>query len=81
MPDTEEEVVYIEDDDLERLVDDYFAGIYTDLGEMGVPEDRMPTSLQVLSHVMDCIDESRLKAWMEAYAAAEGKAEPPQQEL
>jgi len=81
-PDTDaprEEVLYVEDDDdFERLVDEYFAGIYSDLNEMGVPEDRMPATLQVLSHIMDCIDESRLRAWMQAYAAAEGKIEPPQ---
>lgn len=74
--DENDAIEYIEDEeDFERLVDHYFADIYSELSERGVPEDRQPTTLQVLSHVMECVDETRLKAWLEAYAACEGKAE------
>lgn len=76
MADPEEsESEWIADDDFEQLIDSYFMEIYSELSDRGVPEDRMPTTLQVLSHVMECVDESRLKAWMTAYAGVEGKAE------
>jgi len=64
---------YIEEDDFESMVDAYFTEIYSELSERGVEEDRQPTTLQVLSHVMECVDEARLKAWMAAYAGVEGK--------
>jgi len=53
------------------LVDGYFADIYAALNGYGVPEDRMPTTVQILSHVMECVDEARLDAWIQAYAVAE----------
>ena len=75
-PEEEDDVEYIDDDeDFESLVDDYFKDIYSDLSDRGVPEDRQPTTLQVLSHIMESVDESRLRVWMEAYAMCEGKAE------
>jgi len=74
MAEPDEDVEYEDDDDFERLVDGYFSEIYSDLSERGVPEDRMPTTLQTLSHVMESIDEARLKAWIEAYAGVEAPA-------
>ena len=75
MSDEEEvEVDEIEVDEIE-LVDQYFNAIYGALKEMGVPDDRLPTTVQVLSHVMECCDQSRLDAWMRAYAAAESPVE------
>jgi hypothetical protein len=63
----------VEVDELD-LVDQYFNSVYSALKEMGVPDDRLPTTVQVLSHVMECCDQSRLDAWMRAYAAAESPA-------
>ena len=73
MSDSVVEVDEVEVDEID-LVDQYFNSIYGSLKEMGVPEDRLPTTVQVLSHVMECCDHSRLDAWMRAYAAAESPA-------
>ena len=74
MVEPDEEVEYEDEDDFERLVDGYFTEIYSDLSERGVPEDRMPTTLQVLSHVMESVDSARLTAWVEAYSNVESPA-------
>ena len=74
-PEEDEDLEFADDeDDFERLVDNYFTEIYSDLSERGVPEDRMPTTLQVLSHVMESVDEARLKTWIEAYSNVEAPA-------
>jgi len=71
-----DEVVEIDEVEIDEidLVDQYFNSIYEQLKERGVPEDRLPTTVQVLSHVMECCDNMRLEAWMRAYAAAESPA-------
>lgn len=70
MPPDEPEVVEIEVDDIE-LVDAYFEPIYDRLKEMGVPEDRMPTTVQIVSHLMELVPDEYLMRWLEAYAVAE----------
>jgi hypothetical protein len=56
-------------DIVERLLDP----IYKGLTERGVPDERLPTIVQVISHLLDFADETRLNAWMQSYAAAEGE--------
>lgn len=55
----------------ERL-SEYFGKFYDYLTEQGVPEDRLPNPWQVLSHVLDCVDQEKLSGWLDAYSAIEG---------
>ncbi len=70
MVDSQEEVEVVDIDDIE-LVDEYFVPIYTKLGEMGVSPDRLPTTVQIVSHLMELVPEEYLDTWLEAYARAE----------
>jgi len=60
-------------DDFESEVDTYFTPYYHRLREFGVPENRMPTALHMLSHIIAAVDDDEFKKWMQAYAAVEGE--------
>lgn len=64
------------EESFEDQIDAYFAPIYSKLESLGVPDDRMPTILQVLSHVMECVDQDVLDTWVAAYARVEGRHKP-----
>ena len=53
---------------IERLLDPF----YEKLIRMGIANERLPTVVQLVSHLVDFVDQSRLEAWLNAYAAAEG---------
>lgn len=57
----------------EEQTDRLLLPIYEELASKGVPEERMPTAILVVSHLVDYVDPHKLKAWIKAYAAAEGR--------
>jgi hypothetical protein len=63
----------MEEDDFETEVDAYFEPYYDNLRDKGVPENRLPTALHLLSHILDSVDMEIFGAWMESYAATERK--------
>lgn len=63
----------MEEDDFESEVDTYFEPYYAQLREMGVTENRLPTALHLLSHIIESVDKGLMESWMRAYANTEGQ--------
>ena len=47
--------------------------IHDRLVAKGVPEYRLPSNTALASHVLDWVDDNKVNAWIDAFAAAEGK--------
>lgn len=62
---------FADDENTARLAE-FFEDIYEYLVEQDVPTDRLPSPWHVLSHVVGCLDEERMRHWLEAYVGLEG---------